>query len=306
MKKETGFAPEITLQERSCQETLGLESAISHVFAMEGYEHVPAMPVNQACGQTYFVVAAVQILERALQNELPLPSGPFYVAQPSIRETASSLIEQGGFSNSFVNIATVQANARYEDHQRHLEKWLQVLDQVGIHRNKVTLTERDKSDNWGKGEMLGLVTDIDYMGLQLGDAVFWQEFPQDSRPTVNISDCGFGLERIVWALNGGSYFDAINAGEQNSLRADALRTAALMFISGVSPYGDSVRQRSDRFKQLINIVRKETGQVSIDSLIANYFDFWAAFIKPDAPGSLENVKSYTIHKMKGLVEKERW
>ncbi len=293
-------------QERNYREVLDIESVIGQAFRKEGYDHMPAMPVNQTRGQTYFVVAGVQTLEQALQNELPLPTKPFYVAQPSIRETPISLIEQGGFSNSFVNIATVHANARFDEHLQNLEKWLQILDQVGIRQDKITLTARVVPDNWGKGEMRGLVTDINYMGLQIGDAVFWQKFPQDNRPAVNISDCGFGLERIAWAINGGSYFDAINAGEHNSFRADALRTAVLMFISGVNPYADRVRQRTDRFRQLISTVRKEASQIPIDSLIANYFDFWIAFINSNAPGSLENAKSYTIHKIKGLVETERW
>ena len=75
--------------------------------------------------------------------------------------------------------------------------------------NDFVIVMRTSEKDWGTGTFSAIELFFVYGGLELGDAAYLS-IPQATRPAIPISDIGFGLERIAWAVNKtGSYFDIL-------------------------------------------------------------------------------------------------
>ena len=89
--------------------------------------------------------------------------------------------------------------------------WL--VDGLGINPKEITFIE----DVWAGGGNLGPSIEYFVNGLEVGNMVFMQfkTFPDGSREELDIKiiDCGIGLERIPWLVNGSatSYLEVFGA-----------------------------------------------------------------------------------------------
>lgn len=237
-------------------------------------------------GDTFFIVAGVQYFDGVLHNEDSIPSGSFFVAQPSIRLKFIDLVGKvEGFSTSFVNICTEEINPSLNRFIEHLDTWLNFFSHIGLHAMDITIVQNenictdDITSFWS--ELDGKSFFFNYGGLELGDASYIFNVPQKRRDSLTLCDCGFGLERICWAVNKSkSYFDAIGPlsftlkGKHRLM--DFIRTLTLMAASGVVP---KQRPHGYRFTQL---VRKCLGlgidSVDLEMLVSYYYTYWSLFM----------------------------
>ena len=134
-------------------------------------------------------------------------------------------------------------------------------------------------NDWGTGKFSALELFFSYGGLELGDASYML-IPQSNRPAIPISDIGFGLERIAWAVNKtDSYFDTLIPWTVSESREmfDLCRTIALLILCGVQATNKGPGLQFRRFAKILS--EKYYGADVYNSL-AYYFDYWAQFIKP--------------------------
>jgi hypothetical protein len=235
-----------------------------------------------------FITAGVQALDKFFyENEDP-PKMAFFIAQPSIRTQFMKYVgEIEGFSTSFVNICTEEANASVDEHIKHIDNWLNHLSHLGIFVNDMSLTKKYHLSKWGRRESKSIIINFDYGGLQLGDAGYHYDICQAGKESNirTISDIGFGLERVCWALNKTpSYFDSIGPfvdSFQNKCKVmDSVRTITLMAASGVNA---SHSGRGYRFRQFAKKVIDVYQGNRFDHLIPFYYNFWSKFIVPEKP-----------------------
>ncbi len=225
---------------------------------------------------TVFTGAGVQNLEGVMFDETEQEK-PFFVAQPSIRMNFLDG-EKHGYSTSFVNICTEDANPTVQTHIDYIDRWMTWLSKTGIFVGDMTVAVRYKVNNWGKGDFLNIVTDFLYGGLHVGDAGFLYDVPQETRQNLSISDVGFGLERISWALNKTPhYFDTFGFWEA-ALRGqykdmDAVRTIALIAGSGIDP---SNKAHGYRFRALAKKIAQR-GKTIDPHMFEHFYRFWTSF-----------------------------
>jgi hypothetical protein len=186
---------------------------------------------------------------------------------------------QEGISTSFVNVCTEEMGIKFSEHLQSVDHWCTVLSKLGLHMNDFIVVMRTSLHDWGTGNFSASELFFSYGGLELGDAAYLL-VPQVSRPAIPISDIGFGLERLAWAINKtDSYFDILMPWTAAGTREmfDSCRTMALLLLCGVQAANKGPGLQLRRFAKVLS--EKYYG-VDVYSLLAYYFDYWAQFIKP--------------------------
>jgi len=169
--------------------------------------------------------------------------------------------------------------AEFGEHLQSVDHWCTVLSKLGLHMNDFIIVMRTSVNDWGTGKFLALELFFSYGGLELGDAAYLL-IPQTNRPAIPISDIGFGLERIAWAVNKtDSYFDALTPWTIDGTREmfDSCRTVALLVLCGVQAANKGPGLQFRRFAKVLS--EKYYG-ADLYKIMAYYFDYWAQFIKP--------------------------
>lgn len=228
-----------------------------------------------------FTTSGVSVLYDSIFNEKDKYQKEIFIAQPSIRtQFFDDIGKRDGFSTSFVNISTEEINPDIMRHIKHLDNWLTYFSSAGLFVNDMKLSKRHDTPDWGKGQFQNIIVDINYGGLQLGDAVLAYDIPQNSRNNLSISDIGFGLERVCWALNKTkSYFDIIGPLPDSLIKSptliDTARTLTLMAGGGVDP---SKIEQGYRFRQFSKRLVSEKENYDFENLTSYYYNFWNKFI----------------------------
>jgi len=254
-------------------------------FKSKNFKMIAGINAINKLGDTFFIVAGVQFLDEVFHKNGVIPSGSFFIAQPSIR--TKFLRKKGfaeGYSTSFVNVCTEEVNSTIDRYIESLDTWLDYFSYIGLLANDLTLVKKDTvctediTSFWSK--LKGNSLFFNYGGLELGDGSYIWRIPQKNRDSLTLIDFGFGLERICWAKNkSDSYFDAIGplplSLKGNTQLIDCVRTITLMTSSGVVP-----KQRPQGPK-LTQFVRKylslKDASYDICSLISYYYSFWSMF-----------------------------
>lgn len=257
-----------------------INNKVRHFFESKGFMAEPPKNVINAEGKTDLIIAGVQVFDGVIHRNLPLRDDRMYIAQPSIRMQFQSQVGNSeGTSTSFVNICTERMGIEFEDHLSIVDSWCDILPQLGLHADDITIVMRTSENDWGTGAFTSLELFFLYGGLELGDAAY-MTIPQSSRQAIHISDIGFGLERIVWAINKTqSYFDPlapITVPGPKEMH-DSCRTIALLALCGVqaSKKGPGLQLR--RFAKVL--VEKYIHQ-QLYQCLGFYFDYWSEFIPP--------------------------
>lgn len=254
-------------------------------FSGLSYEHAGALPVADARGTTDLVVAGVQLFDGAIHRGEAVKEGRLYIGQPSIRMQFQELISShDGISTAFVNVCTEKAHETIDGHLLAVDHWLGALSGLGLHMKDVTLVSRSRTCDWGTGPFENHEIFFVYGGLELGDAAY-AVVPTKYGEPLPISDIGFGLERIAWALNKTErYYDLLRPGEgRASLEiTDALRTLALLSLCGVQP---SNKGPGLQLRRLAKLVCEKQAGADIHGLLTYYLRYWASFLKGAASDS---------------------
>jgi len=257
-----------------------INEKITEYFRLKGFGTGTPMNIANFEGRTDLVVAGVQMFDDIIHRNQEIRDNKVFVAQPCVRTQFQQLVDsREGTSTSFVNVCTEKMGAEFSEHLQSLDHWCTVLSGLGLHMNDFVIVMRTSLNDWGTGKFSALELFLSYGGLELGDAAYLL-IPQTNRPAIAISDIGFGLERIAWAINKtDSYFDTLMPLTAMGAREmfDLCRTVALLVLCGVQAANKGPGLQFRRFAKLLS--EKYYG-TDLDSILAYYFDYWAQFIKP--------------------------
>jgi hypothetical protein len=257
-----------------------ISARMDEYFRTAGFNSVTPLDVTNVDGQTDLVIAGVQMFDDIIHRNQPLRNDRVFVAQPCVRmQFQPQVATQEGTSTSFVNVCTEQMGASFDGHLRSVDHWLTILSKLGLHMNDFVVVMRVSQNDWGTGTFSSLELFFCYGGLELGDAAYLQ-VPQSSRAAIPISDIGFGLERIAWAINKTeSYFDVLMPWTASGTREmfDACRTIALLVFCGVQATNKGPGLQFRRFAKVLG--EKYYG-AHLFEILPYYFDYWAQFVMP--------------------------
>lgn len=257
-----------------------INSRMSEYFRSAGFDTATPMNIANFEGQTDLVIAGVQMFDDIIHRNQKIRNDKVFVAQPCVRMQFQFLVEsQEGTSTSFVNVCTEKMGAGFSEHLQSVDHWCTILSKLGLHMNDFIVVMRTSVHDWGTGKFSALELFFSYGGLELGDATYLL-IPQADRPSIAVSDIGFGLERITWAINKtDSYFDTLMpwtmAGALEMF--DSCRTMALLVLCGVQATNKGPGLQFRRFAKVLG--EKYYG-ADLFEVLPYYFDYWAQFITP--------------------------
>ena len=179
-------------------------------FDSVGFRQITSRNIANFDGQTDLVIAGVQMFDDIIHRNQQIREDKMFVAQPCVRMQFQQQVEsQEGTSTSFVNVCTEKMGANFDEHLDTIDYWCTILSKLGLHMSDFIVVMRTSINDWGTGKFSALELFFSYGGLELGDAAYLL-IPQANRTSIPISDIGFGLERIAWAMNKtDSYFDML-------------------------------------------------------------------------------------------------
>ena len=284
------------------EESGELSDHLRNFFQTRGYSNQQALRIDNTIGQTSFVVAAVQALEKPLFHGTAFPASPIFVLQPSIRTTDIGLIESGGFLNSFINVSTLKYKATLNDYSKAITDWLEFFKSEFPDR-LLKVEYRSKEDDWGMGQFQGSIVDIYLDDIPVGDLIFWRNFPS-KEGRVNFIDCGFGYERLLWAKNGGEFRSVVFGINicPDIATLDAIRTTVLVMMSGVNAYENKDRIRVQKLRQFIGEInnRFKGKYDQLESLTRDMFEYWEKYMEAMWPINA----NYLYWKLRGYLKEE--
>lgn len=257
-----------------------ISTIIDEFFRSLGFATMPSMNIANFEGRTDLVIAGVQMFDDVIHRNQYVREEKIFVAQPCVRMQFQSHIQSHeGTSTSFVNVCTEKMDAGLSEHLQTADQWCSLFSKLGLHMNDFAIAMRTSVNDWGTGKFAAHELFFVYGGLELGDAAY-RVIPQPTRASLSLSDIGFGLERIVWAMNKTiSYFDTITpltlAGPREML--DSCRTLALLALCGVQA---SNKGPGLQFRRFAKVISEKYYREDIFQILRYYFDYWSHFIKP--------------------------
>lgn len=220
-------------------------------FGNKGFEIREPLGIVNNKVKTLFTVSGIQLIDPVIHDEENIPD-KFFVAQPVLRTQFLPTVSEGSLT-SFNNISTVAVNRGYDEHVTSFKSWLEMLKERGFNEKEISVKVAKNKNRWGEKEFINEVISVLYKGVEIGEASYIDSMPQNSREPLNISDIGFGLERMNYALTGKTF----NNDNENSLPVDIVdssRTLALLIGSGVFPSNKAQGYRVRLFSK--NLVSK--------------------------------------------------
>lgn len=237
-----------------------------------------ANPSNRG---TRFVGAGLQIFEDAIEKGTPLPTGPLFVPQPSIRLNYWAAVGKvAGTSTSFLNLCTEQTRSSLLDFLRHIDIWLSLLRKIKIRKSDITIIL--STERWLGGPFAGPCIVFEVKGTEIGDAIFIDEGAGGAKNFLPIVDFSFGLERIVCVVNNGFPYYAFigplpeTALQGNELAIDRIRTATLMCLAGISP---SSRGHGRYLRRAVNESMRRP-PIDFTAAVSHAHRYWSNFVTP--------------------------
>lgn len=257
-----------------------ISARMSDYFCSVGFDLATPRNIANFDGQTDLVIAGVQMFDDIIHRNQKIRNDKVFVAQPCVRMQFQPHVEsQEGTSTSFVNMCTEKMGSEFSEHLQSVDHWCTILSKLGLHMNDFIVVMRTSVNDWGTGKFSALELFFSYGGLELGDAAYLL-IPHANRPAIPISDIGFGLERMAWAVNKTeSYFDTLMPWTATGTREmfDSCRTMSLLVLCGVQAANKGPGLQFRRFAKVLG--EKYYGE-NVYSIISYYFDYWTQFITP--------------------------
>lgn len=249
-------------------------------FGSAGFGLVAPLNIANFEGKTDLIIAGVQMFDGVIHRNQAIQEEKVFVAQPCVRMQFQRHVEtQEGTSTSFVNVCTEKMNAKFDEHLQSVDSWCTILSRLGLHMNDFIVIMQTSTNDWGTGKFSNLELFFSYGGLELGDASYFL-VPQTNGPHIPISDIGFGLERIVWAMNKtDSYFDTLAPWTSDGSKEmfDSCRTLALLALCGVQAGN---KGPSLQFRRFSKVLSEKYYGAGVYPILGYYFDYWSQFIRP--------------------------
>ncbi len=266
-------------KKRKLTEILTLQGVefLKNFFESGGFKNIPPKSIINENSITLFTSAGVQNLDLIIHNEEEIKERKIYVAQPVVRTQFIPIIKEEILS-SFINISTEIVNATPEEHFHAFDYWIKFLETIGLEKDRIILRLVDSKDKWGERKFLSKVIKLDYNDLEIGDAMYIADMPQNTRNNLSISDMGFGLERIKLARTPSEpFFENIASIPDIDYKTiDCLRTLVLLAGSGVEPANNKHGYRFRQLSKLLTRINfgKEINRIDFNNLIEFFYDNW--------------------------------
>lgn len=222
-----------------------------------------------------YVIACLQQLNTYLYEDQKLERIKLYSFQPVIRNVPNEYVNSPGFSNSFVNVGSISIDCSLEDYINELEMWLSILSACAIHISRIKLIFKEKTNTF---DGVGISLYID--DNEIGQCNYYNINIQNK--FINVTDFGFGLERICWAANNFAFYDLLIQSPidyylDNRDFSEKIKKITLLLMCGVVPnstkFGIKLRLL---FKDYI----KDHYKTDAKSSIKFSYDYWNKFITP--------------------------
>jgi len=226
---------------------------------------------------TIFIVAGIQYFSDIIFGKQEGDGIKYFVPQPVIRTKYRDYVGEGSIS-SFVNLSTMQSPTSPENHLSHIDDWMNYLSKLGLNIKDFVLrlnesNGEDWAGHWSKTH--GNILFFDYGGLEIGDAGYLQI---ENKPPI--TDIGFGLERILWAVNKERFSDLIGpipfSFEEDYSIMDSIRTTTLISLSGL---GRKDKEALSQFKIYMTKIKNKR-DFNIYEIVKHYYNFWNKFVNP--------------------------
>jgi hypothetical protein len=286
----------LSFSKRKKQVTIDdLWSSTLSYFENEGLIIANRNSIVNRKGGTLFVIAGMQYFDDVVYNENGKPEGNYFIPQPCIRLKFLDMVgKEEGISTSFVNICTGQVDVPVDFLVNHIDIWLNYLSSIGLYVSDMTIILENEIC-WDDGKFEGQAVLFNYGGLEIGEGIYLSNISQQTRNNITMIDFGFGLERILWALNKTkSYYmlvgPMIEIARGNYVLIDLVRTLTLIAASGIHP---SNTAHGYRFRKLVKMIEEHYLNTNLYTLIRDSYCYWSKFIRPVVPflgcvGVIEN------------------
>lgn len=271
---------------------------MQHHFNKRGYITERLENVKNKNGDTALIVAALQYYNNLFAHSGQIDNRMLFCPQPCLRlRPFPDQYHQLGFLHAFVNTATLKLQASLFDFFVFLDDWISFFSSIGIHASKLRIVLCPSHVSI-RSMYLGWGIDLNLSGLELGHCNFYDQVITSTGITTTGIDCGFSIERILWILNCGPFWNSLLPDDiirhnipVNLEFEDALRAATLIVMSGITP---GPRNECYQLKKLLDCVISHNSEwLLIDANVDHYYFFWKAFLGEYV--SLEDCKSVISH-----------
>jgi hypothetical protein len=261
-----------------------VRAALAERLRSRNFSEVGTAEVVRTYGDTLFMVAGVQFFDDVIHRGGQPRSGAFLVAPPVVRVRSLAKVgRKEGISSSFVNICTEQLNGSIDDYLHHVDSWRVALLAAGLDEDGLAFIVEPAVHR--RQTLTFRTVNVNYFGFELGEAILLTAADPAS-PVRTIIDCGFGLERIVWAVNEvDSYFTLIGpldlALTGHTRAVDFVRTMTLLASAGLRAANSGPGHVLRRLGRLA--ASEGAAQLGLDALVRHSFQYWAAFTPARLP-----------------------
>ena len=222
-------------------------------FKEKEYQIVkPSNVVNNT--DTVFYSAGIQPLLSGFITGDIRESKKLFIAQPVIRTQYLDSLDEGT-SLAFINGTTSCFNLSERDYEKLVRDWIEFFCQIGLEEKKITTMHDYYEDTWDNISLAGKRTFYYYDNLEIGDTTFFGQVSGDRIGTM--CDLGFGIERLRWCLESGSYYNLYSDSSVLNPKVKALLSAmSLLFVCNVAPSNKNSGYRARLFsKKLAEVLQ---------------------------------------------------
>ncbi len=272
----------------------GAVSALTTAVLGEAFPQLPLvapLPVLRPRGsRTHFTTAGIQLLETVSSARETVRH---MVTQPCIRmQFAPHVCE--GTSSSFVLFNVVATNASETEFVLLISQMLSLFHRCGLAMDRMRFRVSDGATKWStknasRNALLFSRTalEIFYGSLQLGEAIYVHDYPINDFERVKVSDVGFSIERLNWAMFPAAPYmigfdetyasQALGSADATCRVIDCIRSAVLIAGEGVRPSGSV--EAGVRFREYMSLLWERTKDVRVcfSSLGECSTRYWSAW-----------------------------
>lgn len=231
---------------------------------------------------TFFTTAGIQHLETLIREKGGFEKEKFAIFQPVIRSQFIDKVSEGT-STSFVNFSIGITESTPNDFISICNEFIHMLEQRGIKVSDLRFNIESNHSSHGEKIFDNISVSVFFQNVELGECVYIYDYPVGENKKIPITDFGFGVERLNWAIKKDAdylpefseIYSKYKEIDKNKLSSifDAVRSMVLIAGDGVVPsgkdHGYRLRQFSKRF-----IDRNKALGLDIEKMVHLSFDEW--------------------------------
>lgn len=249
-------------------------------FRNQGIARDDCLPLRWG-RDTELTISAIQALDPLLKDGRAVTHRQGFIPQPVVRLNAKrepSGALSAGHLTSFVNTSCVLPISAVEEYATTFDAWLSVLSRLGLHARHISLY--GDLSVWRRREVEGITLRFRHLDHTFGDQVLLWNAANPDRLAV---DLGTGLEQLAWTRTDQPWDQLIFADLATVAPPpllDALRTATLLFGSGIRP---ASRGPGSITRRVIAPLRQRGVGLGVSAAVRRFDHFWSTVTPMSTP-----------------------